>query len=96
MTKMPKKRLWQFRIATWFWIVLVVATFFLGLNWGDTWGPLWRQKLVSFVGSDSTVPLSVAIPAMGPAPVAIDFARPTAISSDSDQPQFSFFIGISR
>lgn len=92
---MPKKRLWQFRIATWFWIVLVVATFFLGLNWGDTRGPLC-QKLVSGVGSDSTVPLSVVIPAMGPAPVANDFARPTEISSDSDQPQFSFSIGISR
>lgn len=93
---MPKKRLWQFRSATWFWIVLVVATFFLGLNWDETWRPLWRQMLASVVGSGSTASVRVAIPAMGPAPVAIDFARPTQISSDSDAPQFSFFIGIGR
>lgn len=96
MTKMLQKRHWRFRIATWFWIVLVVATFFLGHNWDDTGGRLWRQTLPGIVGSGSTGSMSVAIPAMEPGPVASDFAWPTEISSDSDEATFSFYIGFSR
>lgn len=92
---MAKKKRWQFRIATWFWIVFVVATFFFGRNWDDTWGPLFRQNTVKGVRSGATTSMSVSIPAMGPAPAAIDFAWPQQ-SSETDEAVFSFAVGISR
>ncbi len=97
---MPKKRVWQFRIVTWFWIVVVVATFFFGRNWDETWGPLLRQKLASVVearpNSRPAASMYVTIPAMGPAPVAIDFAQPFQNPPGAGEQQFSFFIGFSR
>jgi hypothetical protein len=96
---MAKKRVLQFRIASWFWIVLVVATFFFGRSWDETWESLWRQKPASAVGAgpnSGSATTSVTIPGMGPAPLSIDLARQIPSSTELDERKSSFFIGISR
>ena len=40
--------------------------------------------------------LRIFVPAMGPAPIALDFAVPLARENTDDIRQFSFFIGVSR
>lgn len=40
--------------------------------------------------------LRISIPAMGPAPIALDFAVPVARASTDDIQNFSFFVGFSR
>ncbi|MEM7314333.1 MAG: BamA/TamA family outer membrane protein, partial [Planctomycetota bacterium] len=40
--------------------------------------------------------LRIFVPAMGPAPIALDFAVPVAREDTDDIRQFSFFIGVSR
>ena len=40
--------------------------------------------------------LRVSIPAMGPAPIALDFAVPVAREDTDDIQNFSFFVGVSR
>lgn len=40
--------------------------------------------------------LRITIPAMGPAPIALDFAVPVAYAPDDSQQLFSFFVGFAR
>ncbi len=40
--------------------------------------------------------LRISVPAMGPAPIALDFAVPVAREDTDDIRQFSFFMGVSR
>ena len=40
--------------------------------------------------------LRISVPAMGPAPIALDFAFPVADASTDDRQVFSFFIGMTR
>ncbi|MCA9264254.1 MAG: BamA/TamA family outer membrane protein [Planctomycetales bacterium] len=40
--------------------------------------------------------LRISIPAMGPAPIALDFAVPVARENTDDIQNFSFFVGVSR
>ncbi len=42
------------------------------------------------------VGLRITLPAMGPAPIALDFAFPVAYASDDTQQLFSFFVGFAR
>ena len=96
---MPKQRVLQYRIASWFWIVLVIAAFFFGRNWDETWESLWRPRPASVVRAGpngKSAALRVVIPAMGPVPLAIDFAQPLPKSPELDQQQFSFDIGFRR
>jgi hypothetical protein len=39
---------------------------------------------------------SLNVPAMGPSPIAVDFAFPVAEKDGSDNPIFSFYFGIAR
>jgi len=40
--------------------------------------------------------LRITLPAMGPAPIALDFAFPVAYAQDDSQQLFSFFVGFAR
>jgi outer membrane protein insertion porin family len=40
--------------------------------------------------------LRITVPAMGPAPIALDFAFPVAKADTDDTEVFSFFIGLQR
>ena len=40
--------------------------------------------------------LRITLPAMGPAPIALDFAVPVAYAQDDSQQLFSFFVGFAR
>jgi outer membrane protein insertion porin family len=40
--------------------------------------------------------LRITLPAMGPAPIALDFAIPVAYAQDDSQQLFSFFVGFAR
>jgi outer membrane protein insertion porin family len=40
--------------------------------------------------------LRIAIPMMGPAPIALDFAFPISSEPGDDRQVFSFFVGINR
>ena len=42
------------------------------------------------------VGLRITLPAMGPAPIALDFAFPVAYAADDTQQLFSFFVGFAR
>ena len=42
------------------------------------------------------VGLRITVPAMGPAPIALDFAFPIAEEAGDDKRTFSFFIGFGR
>ena len=40
--------------------------------------------------------MRIFVPAMGPAPIALDFAFPIAMAPTDDERMFSFFIGFGR
>jgi hypothetical protein len=83
---MSKKRRWQFRTISWFWVVLVIAAFFFGRNWDATRDALWPSAQVTTAKSGANVG----------APVAVDVCTPIASSPGSEESNFSFFLGVGR
>jgi len=40
--------------------------------------------------------LRITVPAMGPAPIALDFAFPIRTNDHDDEEVFAFFVGLNR